>query len=141
MLGREHASAMSRNNDAPKLNMQSSPVNDKRLAIFGPKKIDETGNQRVGTIPVARRIDGPISHIGHLMYPTFVTRLVSVTTELVVLVSLESRVSNKAVGPVKNSPLVVSSFVAYVTGGGSHEDTFVQQTVRCFVAKCGKVNL
>lgn len=52
--------------------MQSSPVRAKRVAIFGPKKIDEIGNQRVGMIPVARRIVGPTIHIGHLMYEFFV---------------------------------------------------------------------
>ncbi|MFS7924926.1 hypothetical protein Hanom_Chr03g00278341 [Helianthus anomalus] len=72
---------MSRNNDAPRLKMQSSPVNDSKLAIFGPKKTEEIGNQRVGTIPVANRINGPISHIGHLIYPTFVTGFVSVVTD------------------------------------------------------------
>lgn len=47
--------------------MQSRPVRAKRLAMFGPKKMDEIGNQRVGTIPVAKRSKGPTSHMGHLM--------------------------------------------------------------------------
>ncbi|MFS7914704.1 hypothetical protein Hanom_Chr02g00156631 [Helianthus anomalus] len=49
------------NNDAPSLKMQSSPVNDSNLAIFSPKKTKEIGSQRVGTIPVANRTNGPIN--------------------------------------------------------------------------------
>lgn len=131
-MGREHASDINRKSVAPKLKMQSRPVRAKSVAIFVPRKIDESGNQRVGIIPVARRIDGPTSHIGHLMYAFFEYVFVVV----VVLVSFESTVSNKAVGPGKKS-----SFGANLTGGGSHGVAFVQEMMRCLVGRCGKVSL
>lgn len=53
-----------------------------------------------------------------------------VFVESAVLVSFESTVSNKVVGPGKKS-----SFWANVTGGGSHGVAFVQEMVRCFVGK------
>ena len=67
VLGRAQASAMRRKRDAPRLKMQSSPVKESRLAMLGPRKMDDMGSHRVGTMPVARR-GGPTSHIGHLRY-------------------------------------------------------------------------
>ena len=65
-FGREQASAMRRKRVAPRLNMQSSPIKESRLAILVPRKIDDIGNHNVGTMPVARRMEGPRSHNGHL---------------------------------------------------------------------------
>lgn len=65
-LGRAQESAMRRNRVAPMLKMQSSPTKDRRPAMLGPANMEERGSHRVGTIPVANRIDGLRSHIGHL---------------------------------------------------------------------------
>lgn len=53
---------MRRNRDAPRLKTQSSPVRERRLAMLGPRKIDETGSHKVGTTPVIRRRAGPRIH-------------------------------------------------------------------------------
>ncbi|CAK9159387.1 unnamed protein product [Ilex paraguariensis] len=81
--------------------MQSSPVDERRLAMVGPRKMEDMGNHEVGTIHVARRIEGPRSHIGHLKF----SKMLEV--------------------PFRKSPIF--SLGACVTGPPSHEDTFRKQ--------------
>jgi hypothetical protein len=65
-LGLEQESAMRRKSVAPRLKMQSSPIKESKLAILEPRKIEDNGNHNVGAMPVARRTEGPRSHMGHL---------------------------------------------------------------------------
>lgn len=135
-LDRAQESAMRRKRVAPRLKMKSSPINESRLTILGPRNMEEIGNHRVGTMPVTRRSDGPNIHIGHLRYwnRSAGFLLVSVTSSVLAAgagagagaSSFSSAfivVSNILEGFSKKS----SSVGAYVTGEGSHRDNFVQQ--------------
>ena len=57
---------MRRKRVAPRLNMQSSPIKESKLAMMGPTNMEEIGNHKDGSMPVTRRTEGPKSHIGHL---------------------------------------------------------------------------
>lgn len=119
------ASDMSRKRDAPRLKMQSSPVRERRLAMLGPRKIDDIGSHKVGTTPVTKRSAGPRSHRGRLRY--WKGRLVESTFCLVLVIEAsagsaeEFMVSKILLVSFSNVP---SFSGAYVIGAGSHGDVF-----------------
>ena len=120
---------MRRKRVAPRLKMQSSPTSESRLAILGPRKIDDIGSHRVGTIPVAKRQAGPRIHNGHLRKPTsFDESLVFRASFSEAAVgdsagSWDVRVSNMF-EVLSRSSGSASSAGAYVRGVGSHGVNF-----------------
>lgn len=102
--------------------------------MLGPRKIDDMGSHKVGTIPVARRSRGPKSQRGHLRYWNceanrfLSTESSSVSGDEASKVLLEFSFSKILGVSFRKSP-AVPSVRAYVTGEGSQGEDFVQQTV------------
>lgn len=127
---------MRRKRVAPRLKMQSSPTKESRLAMLGPRKMDDMGSQRVGTIPVARRQAGPRIHNGHFRKPdsrdvllVFWARFWGVATGASSTGFRDVRVSNMLEVLSKTSGSA-SSVGAYVRGVGSHGVNFEQKIER-----------